>query len=56
MGDPSDVASAIGDALTTSRPRAHIRVGRDAGPLRVVADLVPDRIWDRLVTAPIGLG
>jgi NAD(P)-dependent dehydrogenase (short-subunit alcohol dehydrogenase family) len=55
MGDPADVALAIGRALTTSRPRMHARVGRDAGPLRVVSDLLPDVVWDRLVTRPAGV-
>ena len=55
MGDPIEVAHAIGESLTTSRPRSHVRVGRDAGPLRLVSDLLPDRIWDRLVTTPAGV-
>jgi short-subunit dehydrogenase len=55
MGDPVDVARAIGQALTESHPRAHQRIGRDAGPLRLVSDVVPDRIWDRFVTKAPGL-
>jgi NAD(P)-dependent dehydrogenase (short-subunit alcohol dehydrogenase family) len=55
MGDPTDVARAIGQALTESHPRSHQRIGRDAGPLRLVSDVIPDRIWDRLVTKSSGL-
>ena len=55
MGEPIEVAQAIGKALITSRPQAHVRVGPGAGPLRLVSELLPDRIWDRLVTAPAGV-
>jgi len=49
LGGPEDVAGAIAASLTTSRPRAHVRVGPDAGPLRLLAEVLPDRVWDRAV-------
>lgn len=49
MGDPMDVARAVGEVLTTGQPPAHRRVGPDATPLRLVSDLVPDRLSDWLV-------
>jgi short-subunit dehydrogenase len=55
MGDPDDVAKVIGRLLTESHPRAHVRVGPDAGPLRLVSELIPDRLWDRLVTRATGM-
>jgi short-subunit dehydrogenase len=55
MGDPDTVAEVIGRALTESEPRAHIRVGRDAGPLRLVSELVPERLWDRMVAGTRGM-
>jgi short-subunit dehydrogenase len=51
-GDPADVAAAIGRILTTADPPAHLRIGEDAAPLRVLSELVPDHIWDR-VTAKL---
>lgn len=56
MGDPDDVARVIGRILTESHPRPHVRVGPDAGPLRLVSELVPDRLWDRMVTRATGMG
>jgi NAD(P)-dependent dehydrogenase (short-subunit alcohol dehydrogenase family) len=55
MGDPNDVAEVIGRVLTQADPRAHIRVGPDAGPLRLVSELVPDRLWDRMVAKTSGI-
>jgi short-subunit dehydrogenase len=46
MTPPERVAGAIGRALTTARPRAHVRVGRGATALRVVSEAVPDRVSD----------
>jgi NAD(P)-dependent dehydrogenase (short-subunit alcohol dehydrogenase family) len=55
MGDPNDVAGVIGTVLTKAHPRAHIRVGPDAGPLRLVSQLLPDRLWDRMVAKTSGM-
>jgi len=55
MGQPEEVATTIGQALTTAHPKVHYRVGRDAGPLRVVAELVPDRWWDRVSARASGV-
>ncbi len=55
MGDPDDVAEVIGRVLTEAHPRAHVRVGPDAGPLRLVSELVPDRVWDRMVSRTTGM-
>lgn len=50
MGDPDDVGRAITEAMTTGDPRHHIRVGPGARWLRTVDDVVPDGLWDRLVS------
>jgi NAD(P)-dependent dehydrogenase (short-subunit alcohol dehydrogenase family) len=47
--DPSDVAKAIGHALTAKRPRARYLVGRDAKMRAPAAAVLPDRLLDRLV-------
>lgn len=49
LADPERVAVAIGTVLTRGRPRNHVRVGADAGPLRVLSDVVPDKVADRVV-------
>lgn len=49
-GIPADVAAAaIERALTTGRPRARYRVGRDARAMALLSRLLPDRTWDRLL-------
>lgn len=48
IGRAEEVAATIGQALTTAHPKMHYRVGRDAGPLRMVGELVPDRWRDRV--------
>ena len=47
LGDPTEVAEAIGHTLTAGHPRFHQRIGPGANVLRTVAELVPDRLWDR---------
>jgi NAD(P)-dependent dehydrogenase (short-subunit alcohol dehydrogenase family) len=47
--DPSEVAKAIGHALTAKRPRARYLVGRDAKMRAPAAAVLPDRLLDRLV-------
>lgn len=49
MAAPSEVATKVRSILTSEGPRPHYRVGRDAGPLRAASELVPDRLWDRVV-------
>jgi NAD(P)-dependent dehydrogenase (short-subunit alcohol dehydrogenase family) len=52
--EPRVVAEAIGEALTSSRPRARYLVGRDA-KLRVrLAAVLPARVMDRLIGRAIG--
>jgi NAD(P)-dependent dehydrogenase (short-subunit alcohol dehydrogenase family) len=47
--EPRVVAETIGNALTTSRPRARYLVGRDAKMRAPVAALLPDRLMDRIM-------
>ena len=52
--EPRVVAETIGEALTSSRPRARYLVGRDA-KLRVpLAAVLPARVMDRLIRRAIG--
>jgi short-subunit dehydrogenase len=51
MADPEDVGKAITQLLTTGEPGAHRRIGPGARWLRAADDLVPDRVWDKLVSA-----
>ena len=47
--EPSEVAEAIGTALTAERPRARYLVGRDAKLRARIAAVLPDRVMDRLI-------
>jgi NAD(P)-dependent dehydrogenase (short-subunit alcohol dehydrogenase family) len=47
--EPSEVAEAIGEALTATRPRARYVVGRDAKTRAVMSRVLPDRVMDRLI-------
>jgi NAD(P)-dependent dehydrogenase (short-subunit alcohol dehydrogenase family) len=47
--EPSEVAEAIGRALTSSRPRARYLVGNDAKQRAALAKLLPARVMDRLI-------
>lgn len=51
MGDPEDVAEAIGYLLTVGKPPNHLRIGPGAGWLRLADAVVPDRLWDFAVSA-----
>lgn len=51
MGDPQEVAQAIGELLTDGAPPSHRRVGPGARRLRVADAVVPDRVWDAVVSA-----
>jgi NAD(P)-dependent dehydrogenase (short-subunit alcohol dehydrogenase family) len=52
--EPSEVAEAIGKALTSSRPRARYLVGNDARQRAVMAKLLPARVMDRLIIRALG--
>jgi NAD(P)-dependent dehydrogenase (short-subunit alcohol dehydrogenase family) len=52
--EPSEVAEAIGRALTSSRPRARYLVGSDAKQRAVMAKLLPARVMDRLIGRALG--
>jgi NAD(P)-dependent dehydrogenase (short-subunit alcohol dehydrogenase family) len=52
--EPSEVAEAIGRALTSSRPRARYLVGSDAKQRAVMAKLLPSRVMDRLIGRALG--
>lgn len=47
--DPSEVAEAIGTALTAERPRTRYLVGRDAKLRARMAKVLPDRVMDRMI-------
>ncbi len=47
--EPSEVAEAIGRALTSSRPRTRYLVGRDAKLRGTAARVLPDRAFDWLI-------
>jgi NAD(P)-dependent dehydrogenase (short-subunit alcohol dehydrogenase family) len=48
--EPSEVAEAIGKALTASRPRTRYLVGTDAKVRAAMMKVVPDRVMDRMVS------
>ena len=52
--DPSDVAEAIGTALTADRPRTRYLVGRDAKVRARMAKVIPDRVMDRMILRALG--
>ena len=52
--EASEVAEAIGIALTAKRPRARYLVGRDARLRAPLADILPDRVMDRLIARALG--
>jgi len=51
---PSEVAEAIGTALTAKRPRARYLVGSDAKQRAVMSKLLPARVMDRLIGRALG--
>lgn len=51
LADPATVAEAVADVLTALRPPLHRRVGKDAPLLRAASELVPDRLWDKLLAS-----
>jgi NAD(P)-dependent dehydrogenase (short-subunit alcohol dehydrogenase family) len=52
--DPSEVAEAIGTALTADRPRTRYLVGRDAKLRARMAKVLPDRVMDRMILRALG--
>ncbi len=46
---PSAVAEVIGEAMTARKPRTRYPVGRDAKSRMLIARLLPDRLFDRLI-------
>ncbi len=49
VSPPERFAAAVVGVLSSDRPPARRRVGPDAAGMRIVGDLVPDRVWDPLV-------
>jgi NAD(P)-dependent dehydrogenase (short-subunit alcohol dehydrogenase family) len=52
--EPSEVAEAIGTALTAKRPHARYLVGNDAKQRAVMSKLLPARVMDRLIGRALG--
>jgi NAD(P)-dependent dehydrogenase (short-subunit alcohol dehydrogenase family) len=52
--EPREVAEAIGEALTSSRPRTRYLVGGDAKLRARMAKVLPDRLMDRLIGRALG--
>jgi len=52
---PEQVAKAVDHALTSPRPKTRYVVGRDARLQALAANIVPDRLMDRLVASQMGL-
>jgi NAD(P)-dependent dehydrogenase (short-subunit alcohol dehydrogenase family) len=51
---PQAVAEAIGKALTDGRPKTRYPVGGDARSRALLARLLPDRVFDRLIARALG--
>jgi hypothetical protein len=51
---PQAVAEVIGKALTSDRPRTRYLVGTDAKVQARLAQLLPDRVMDRLIGRALG--
>jgi NAD(P)-dependent dehydrogenase (short-subunit alcohol dehydrogenase family) len=52
--DPSEVAAAIGTALTAGRPKTRYLVGGDAKLRARMAKVLPDRVMDRMILRALG--
>jgi short-subunit dehydrogenase len=55
MGDPSKVAGAIANAITSHNPRARYIVGYDAQAIAALQSFVPTRIRDRVARTFLNL-
>jgi len=53
--DPRDVARVIAEIATAARPRLRHLVGRDARAQKLLARLLPDRLWESAVGRVTGL-
>ncbi len=51
---PSVIADAVAKAVTARRPRTRYAVGRGAKPMLAARRMLPDRAFDRLMTATMG--
>jgi NAD(P)-dependent dehydrogenase (short-subunit alcohol dehydrogenase family) len=52
---PERVAEVVSEALTSKRPKTRYLVGRDARLNARVRRIVPDRLFDRLISRELGL-
>ena len=52
---PERVAEVVAEALTTARPKTRYLVGRDAKLNARIRKIVPDRVFDRLISRELGL-
>ncbi len=52
---PERVAEVVAEALTSDRPKTRYLVGRDAKLNARVRRIVPDRLFDRLISRELGL-
>jgi NAD(P)-dependent dehydrogenase (short-subunit alcohol dehydrogenase family) len=51
---PEEVAKAVGQAMTATKPRTRYLVGRDAKLRAALAKRLPDRLMDRLIARALG--
>ena len=52
---PERVAEVVAEALTADRPKTRYLVGRDAKLNARIRKIVPDRVFDRLISRELGL-
>ncbi len=55
MGAPSTVATAIGRAMASTRPRSRYLVGRDAQAIALWSRIAPTEVKDWLASFSLGL-
>jgi NAD(P)-dependent dehydrogenase (short-subunit alcohol dehydrogenase family) len=53
---PEAVAKVVEHALTARKPRTRYLVGRDAKMRAVLAKVLPDRVFDRMIARAMGIG
>jgi NAD(P)-dependent dehydrogenase (short-subunit alcohol dehydrogenase family) len=51
---PEEVAKAVGQAMTATKPKTRYLVGRDAKLRAAMAKRLPDRLMDRLIARALG--
>ena len=54
FSQPAVIARAVGRIVTAHRPRTRYAVGFMAGPLIAARRVLPDRAFDRLISAVFG--